>query len=298
MGDHKKNSAVKPLIGAHVSIAGGVALAPERGAVNGCAVIQIFTKSPNRWEGPALAASECSAFKENRRQYGLADVVAHDAYLTNLASPDKKLWNRSKKAFRDQLNRCARLGIEAIVLHPGSHMGSGEKEGLRRVAGALAGLLERSEAAGTRILLETTAGQGMCLGYRFEHLAEIIALLQGSPRIGVCLDTCHVFAAGYDIRRPSSFQKVMKEFDRTIGLDRLAIFHLNDSKGELGSKLDRHEHIGKGTIGPEIFKTIVRAKTFRGIPKIIETPGGVEGGPGDRRNLELLFSFAARTRSP
>jgi deoxyribonuclease-4 len=257
----------------------------------------VFTKSPSQWRAAPLSPAECIAFRSGVKERGLKAVVAHDAYLTNLASPDPKLYKMSKAAFKEQLHRCSLLGIPAIVMHPGSHKGTGEKVGLRRIAAALAELLVAPDPRGVRILLETTAGQGDCLGGRFEHLREIIALLDNHPRLGVCLDTCHIFAAGYDIRRPSSFEKVIKEFDRVIGLDRLSLFHLNDSKGDLGSRLDRHEHIGKGKIGPEAFRAIVRARRFRGIPKIIETPGGVEGGLGDQRNLERLFSFAAQKRT-
>jgi len=192
----------------------------------------------------------------------------------------------------DEINRCALLGISQIVLHPGAHMGDGYSKGVKTVSKALNDVLDSTEVTKVKVLLETTAGQGTCIGHRFEHIAEIIEGIKKDNRIGVCIDTCHIFAAGYDIRKKSSFEKVFREFDSHIGMERLACFHMNDSKGDLGSRLDRHEHIGKGKIGEQPFRTIVRAKRFKGIPKIIETPGGVSGGPGDLLNIELLFSFA------
>jgi len=280
------------LIGAHVSIAGGVSGAPGRGAAHGCTAIQIFTKAPGKWSAPALSNAECTAFQSEVEKHGIRSVVVHDAYLINLASPDKKARHRSMKAFLDEMNRCALLGIDSLVAHPGSHMGTSEDEGIQRIAGALKELLAAPETAGVRVLLETTAGQGNCLGWRFEHLARIISLLDNDPRLAVCFDTCHVFAAGYDIRTASSLAAVFREFDRIIGLDLLALFHLNDSRGGLGSRKDRHEHIGRGEIGEKPFRKIIRARRFKKVPKIIETPGGVDGGPDDMKNLELLFSYA------
>lgn len=290
MGNHPSPH----LIGAHVSIAGGISKAPERGAVHGCTALQVFTKSPNQWNAPPLTEAECLAFRENMQRFAIRSVAAHDAYLINLASPEPELWKRSVEAFALEMDRCARLGIDALVMHPGSHRDSGEPAGIRKVARALKRLLKRKRSAGVKILLETTSGQGACLGGRFEHLAEIIEINDGNPRLAVCFDTCHVFAAGYDIRKPASLQRVLKAFDRIVGLDRLALFHLNDSKGDFGSKVDRHEHIGKGRIGIDAFRTLVRSRRLKGIPKIIETPGGVDGGPGDLLNLELLFSLASR----
>lgn len=292
MGSHSKRLKSSPLIGAHVSVAGGVSKAPDRGAEHGCTAIQVFTKSPNQWRAAPISAEESAGFKDRMAATGLRSVVAHDAYLINLASPDAALWHRSLKAFIEEMDRCALLGIPELVMHPGSHGGMGEELGLHRVAQALGRSLESPAGERVRILLETTAGQGNCLGAPFEHLAEIIDLLDGDERLGVCFDTCHVFAAGYDIRKPAGFEKTMRSFDETIGLDRLDCFHLNDSKGELGSRLDRHEHIGEGRIGPDLFRILVRARRFKEIPKIIETPGGVEGGSDDRTNLQRLFDFA------
>lgn len=282
----------EPLIGAHVSIAGGVSKAPERAAAHGCTAFQVFTKSPNQWRSAPLPPAECRAFRANLDRFGLRAVVAHDIYLINLASPDDAVWRRSKDAFRDEMDRCAKLGIGALVMHPGSHLGAGEEAGLDRVAAALGDTLRATKKGGVRILLETTAGQGRCLGGPFEHLAGIIDRLDGHPRLGVCFDTCHVFAAGHDLRTPGAFERVLRRFDRVIGIDRIALFHLNDSRGDLGSCVDRHEHIGKGKIGAEAFRYLVRMRRFKAVPKIIETPGGVGGGPDDLRNLDLLFSFA------
>ena len=287
----------KHLIGAHVSMAGGISKAPERGAAHGCTAIQVFTQSPNQWCAKPLTDDEARAFQENRKRFGIRAVAAHDSYLINLASPERVLREQSYRAFAEEMDRCASLKIGALVMHPGSHRSTGEKAGIRRAASALKRLLKRKRSSGVTILLETTAGQGACLGGRFEHLAEIISLNHGNPRLAVCFDTCHVLAAGYDIRKPSSLERVLAEFDRIVGLDRLQLFHLNDSKGDLGSKVDRHEHIGKGKIGIDAFRTIVRARRFKGIPKIIETPGGVEGGPDDLLNVEILFSLACE-RNP
>lgn len=292
MGENSGRRSIPQLIGAHVSTAGGISKAPERGARHGCRAIQIFTKPPSRWKAPTLTDAECDAFRAALKRFDIGAVTSHDAYLTNLASPESALWKRSKSAFKSEVERCARLGIPSLVMHPGSHKGAGEAAGIRRVAQALGEILDATRDEGVEILIETTAGQGASLGCRFEHIAEILDRLDGHERLKVCFDTCHVFAAGYDLRRTASFEKVMKEFDRRVGLDRLSLFHLNDSKGGLGSRVDRHEHIGEGKIGLEPFRTIVRARRFRRIPKIIETPGGVEGGPEDRKNLELLFSFA------
>jgi deoxyribonuclease-4 len=282
------------LIGAHVSIAGGVSRAPERGTSQGCTVIQVFTRSPSQWRAAPLSPEECAAFKEAFATSGLKHVAAHDCYLINPASPDPALWKKSTAALREEVERCALLGIPELVMHPGSHAGAGERAGLKRVARALDKVLKATRSSNVRILLETTAGQGNCLGAPFEHLAEIIGMLDGHERLGVCFDTCHVFAAGYDIRKPSGFEKVLKEFDRVVGLERISLFHLNDSRGELGSRKDRHDHIGRGKIGGDLFRVLVRARRFKKIPKIIETPGGVEGGPDDRTNLDILFSFATR----
>ena len=280
------------LLGAHVSIAGGLTRAVDEARELRCEATQIFSGSKTQWRQRELGDDEVRAYRRGMRDLGVERSMIHDSYLINLASSDRVLWKRSLDAFLDEMNRCARLGIGALVMHPGSHRGAGEAAGIRNVVRALSRAMKATRRSGVRILLETTAGQGDCLGARFEHLAEIMAGLGDDPRLRVCFDTCHVFAAGYDLRTRYGLETTLSEFDRTIGLERLSLFHLNDSKGDLGSRVDRHEHIGKGKIGASLFRTLVRARRFRLIPKVIETPGGVEGGPGDKRNLDLLFSYA------
>lgn len=287
MGDSKSTN----LIGGHVSIAGGLSKAPIRGGRRGCNAIQIFTKAPGRWQGPPIPEEEIHRFKENVQTMGIHRVLVHNAYLINLASPDPDLYLRSQEAMVDEVFRCAALGIPSLVTHPGAHMGQGLKQGVQRIVKALKNILTLTEESGVDLLLETTAGMGSSIGHRFEHLAQIIEGLNGEKRIKVCIDTCHLHAAGYDVSKKSSFENHIFEFDRTIGIDRLACFHLNDSKGEVGSRIDRHEHIGKGTIGIGSFRSIVRDKRFNKIPKIIETPGGVDHDA----NLDLLFSFIKKS---
>ncbi len=289
-----KAAAGRPLlIGAHMSISGGVELAPERGRQVGCVCIQIFTKSNMQWAARPLADEEVAAFQKNCEAQRIGPVVAHNCYLINLGAPDAKLAKKSFDSFLTELERCRRLGLPCIIAHPGSHTGSGEAEGLRRIARAVDELLERTKNSPVRILLETTAGQGSNLGYRFEQLAEMISGVKQQARVGVCLDTCHVFAAGYDIRTEQGYRDVMKEFDKVIGLKKLQAFHFNDSKGDLGSKLDRHEHIGRGKLGKDAFRHILRDPRFERIPKVLETPKGKHGKTGwDVINLRLLRELA------
>jgi deoxyribonuclease-4 len=277
------------LIGAHISISGGVELAPLRGRDVGCACIQIFTKSNMQWAARPLGEKEIAAFKLNCAETGIAPVVAHNSYLINLGAPDAALAKKSADSFLMELERCRALGLPAIIAHPGSHTGAGEAEGLRRIRSAVDELLDRTAGSHVHLLLETTAGQGSNLGYRFEQLAEMMEGVKQTSRVGVCLDTCHVFAAGYDIRTEDGYRRTMEEFDKTIGLKKLQAFHINDSKGELGSKLDRHEHIGHGRLGQEPFRLLLRDQRFAAIPKVLETPKGMKGKlEWDVINLRLL----------
>jgi deoxyribonuclease-4 len=277
------------LIGAHMSISGGVELAPLRGRDVGCACIQIFTKSNMQWAARPLAEKEIAAFKLNCARTGIAPVVAHNSYLINLGAPDAALAKKSFDSFLMELERCRALGLPAIIAHPGSHTGAGEAEGLRRIGNAVNELIERTSGSPVRLLLETTAGQGSNLGYRFEQLAEIMEGVREKSRVGVCLDTCHVFAAGYDIRTEDGYRRTMEEFDKVVGLKKLQAFHLNDAKGELGSKLDRHEQIGYGRLGKEPFRLLLRDERFAAIPKVLETPKGMKGKlEWDVINLRLL----------
>lgn len=284
-----------PLIGAHMSIAGGVDQAPLRGAALGCACIQIFTKSNMQWAARPLKPKEIAAFRKHCRDAGIAPVVAHNCYLINLASPDPALAKKSLNAFLIELKRCEALGLPAIIAHPGSHSGSGEAAGLRRIAQAVNDLLERTKGAKVKILLETTAGQGATIGHRFEHLAEIISHVKKKSRLGICYDTCHTFAAGYDIRTEAAYHRTFEEFNSVIGLKRLQAFHFNDAKQDLGSRVDRHEHIGHGKLGRRPFRLILHDPRFRSVPKILETPKGEKGRTDwDTANLSLLRRLARR----
>ena len=281
------------LLGAHMSIAGGLDRAAERGRSIGCNTIQIFTKSNNQWRAKPLTDEQVERFHQSQDESGIAPIIAHDCYLINLASPDREKYQKSFRAFLEEMQRAERLGLPYLVMHPGAHLGSGESRGLRKIALALNRLHQKTPGYRLIVLLETTAGQGTGLGYRFEHLAEIIEGVEQPERLGVCFDTCHVFAAGYDIRTPTGYREVMQEFDRTIGLERLQVFHLNDSKKPLGSRVDRHEHIGKGHIGLETFRMILQDQRFRNVPKILETPKGRDLAE-DRMNLKRLRQLARK----
>ena len=278
-----------PKIGAHMSIAGGVFRALDRGEELGLETIQIFTKNANQWAGRPLTEEERERFLHRREETGIEPVVAHDSYLINLASPDKEMFARSLDAFEDELLRCRRLEIPYLVMHPGAHLKTGEARGVAQVGRAIrVALLE--EEGGVRVLLETTAGQGTQLGYRFEHLRDIMAEIGIPERVGVCLDTCHVFAAGYDIRTEETYARTMEEFDRVVGLDTLRVVHVNDSKRELGSRVDRHEHIGRGQIGEEAFSFFLRDERLSTLPFILETPKTAPDTqvPMDTVNVERL----------
>lgn len=275
------------LLGSHMSIAGGVFNSLTSGKELGCTTIQIFTKSNNQWKARPLTAQEISEFRAKQKEYQISPVVAHDSYLINVASPDKTLQKKSMEALLIELQRCEALGISHLVMHPGSHVGTGEKEGIKRIAEALNWLHSETKDFKTQIALETTAGQGTNLGYRFEQIAEIMDLTEQKKRLAVCLDTCHIFAAGYDIRTEAGCEKTIVEFDKIVGLDKLKVIHFNDSVKDFGSKVDRHEHIGKGKIGLEGFRFFMNDKRFEKIPKILETPKDEEG-KFDRMNLATL----------
>jgi len=261
-------------IGGHMSIAGGLYRAVERGYNLSCETIQIFTKNATQWKGKELTPTDIQRFKSARDKRKIEPVIAHNSYLINLASPHRETKEKSIVAMEDELTRANLLEIPYLIIHPGSHMGKGKDEGLKRISSALNQIINNTPASKVKILLETTAGQGSSLGHRFEDLAELINMTEKKDRIGVCLDTCHIFAAGYDIRTRQSYEKTKKEFDRIIGINNLFVIHLNDSKRELGSKIDRHEHIGRGCIGIRAFSYIVNDPELCHIPGIIETPKG------------------------
>jgi deoxyribonuclease-4 len=280
------------LIGAHVSIAGGIDKAFARGEKIGCSAIQIFTRNASRWQSAPLVVETIEAFRAARAQSSIRYLVAHDSYLINLASPDEGLRQKSMAAFLDEMERCSSLGIPDLVMHPGAHVGSGSDAGLQRVIESLRTVIAQAPAD-VRVLVENTAGQGSSLGATFDELATILEAL-ASPRFAVCFDTCHAFAAGYDLRGAEGYQRVMAEFDRLIGLEHLALFHLNDSKKPLASRVDRHEQIAKGEIGVEGFAALLRDERFVDIAKIVETAPG----EGDCQHLEtfaLLRSMGEHT---
>lgn len=275
-------------LGSHMSIAGGLDKALLRGKQVGCDTIQIFTKSNRQWSAKRLTDQEVKAFKANLAATGIGPVVAHDCYLVNLAAPRRAVWKKSVAAFRVELERAERLGIPFLVTHPGSPAGAGEAEGVCRVAEAVNEMHSSLPGARVRILLETTAGQGSSLGSRFEQLAAILAKIEEATRVGICLDTCHVFAAGYNIRTPDGYQKTLQELDACLGLDRLGAIHLNDSKGDLGCQVDRHEHIGEGRLGLAPFRRLLNDPRLRRVPMILETPKDDDFITADQRNLARL----------
>jgi deoxyribonuclease-4 len=270
------------LLGAHMSIAGGYHLAAEKGGALGCTTIQLFTKNERQWKAKPITDDDASLFKAAVAEHGIKVAFAHDTYLHNLASPNPELWRKSVDAFTEELGRCERLGLDYLVSHPGSPMTSGADAGIGRMREALGEILGRTKGFRSRILLETTAGQGATLGSRFDEMAKIV---DGFDAVGVCFDTCHVFAAGYDLRTKSGYESVMAEFDRHLGLDRLRAFHVNDSKKELGCRVDRHEHIGRGCIGRDAFRFLMNDPRFASVPKVLETP---KENDMDPVNLALL----------
>lgn len=261
-------------LGAQVSAAGGVYNAFERGAEIGADTVMVYTKSNRQWAAKALTPLEIERCQAQAQAYaGRVDpLVVHAAYLINVASPDADLWQKSLNALRDELERAAALGVELLVFHPGSHMGEGEAAGLARIARALSQALADTAGSRTRICLETMAGQGSNLGHKFEHLQVLLDSVARPERMGVCFDTCHVFAAGYDIRTPEAYAATMAQFDAIVGLDQIYCFHFNDSKHELGSLRDRHEHIGKGHIGAQGFANFVNDPRWATHPAHLETP--------------------------
>ncbi|MCX6825874.1 MAG: deoxyribonuclease IV [candidate division Zixibacteria bacterium] len=278
------------LLGAHISIAGGIFNAPIEGKRATCDTIQIFTKSANQWKAKPLSDKEIARFFEEQKNTGVTVACAHDSYLINLGSPDEESYKKSYDSFQIELERCHLLKISLLVMHPGSHLGNGEENGLKRIAAAFNLLFERLPDNKTVVCLETTAGQGTNLGYKFDQLAQIIDLVEDKSRMGICLDTCHIFAAGYPLQSKKDYEETIRQFDRTLGLNRLKIIHINDSKKPFGSKVDRHEHIGQGEMGLESFRHILNDKRLSKIPKILETPKGEELLE-DIENLRLLRSL-------
>ena len=282
-------------IGAHVSIAGGLERALERGAEAGCDVIQIFSRSNQQWAARPIDPAALAAWRAARAGSAVEPAMVHACYLLNLASPRRWLREKSIRALAEELERCALLGIPHLVIHPGAHCGEGEATGVARIAAAI----ERAYAAQpdnpTRLLLENTAGQGSSIGYRFEHLRDIIGAARTSAdRIGICIDTAHTLAAGFDIATEDGWQRTFEHLEAAVGCHRVACFHVNDSKTPAGSRVDRHEHLGRGHLGLRALLCLVNDARFAGLPMVIETPK--PSLDADRVNLAILRALAGRTR--
>ncbi len=279
-----------------MSIAGGLPRAVDRAKASRCAALQIFTKSAGQWRARELPAEEIALFRRRVDETGIRPVVAHNSYLINVAAAVPALRTQSIAALGEELDRAELLALEGLVMHPGSYTTGTEAGGLRLIGEALRALLKARPRGRARVLLEHTAGQGTNLGHRFEHLATILAHVDGSPRVGVCLDTCHLLAAGYDLCSDRGYADTFAEFDRIVGLDRIKVFHLNDSKKPCGSRVDRHEHIGKGCLGLEPFRRLLNDPRFRDLPMLLETPKletpaskrRSDADPWDARNLRTL----------
>jgi deoxyribonuclease-4 len=278
-------------IGAHVSIAGGLEKSVLRAVKIGCETIQIFTKSNAQWGARKLTPDEVNEFKSQLSKFKIYPVVVHSSYLINLCAKDKKILSKSRKAFVEELKRCEMIGALGLVFHPGAHLGKGEDWAIKTIAESINLAHEETKNFKTLTIIETTAGQGTVVGYRFEQIRGIIDFVEEKERVGVCVDTCHLFSAGYDLRTEKGCESVFKEFDEIIGIDRIKVFHLNDSKRELNSRVDRHYHIGKGYIGKNAFRFIMKNPIFENIPKIIETPKGYNDEL-DIMNLTTLRKLA------
>lgn len=276
-------------IGAHMSMAGGHDRAVHAAHKVGFRTVQVFTKSNNQWRAAPLTDVHVSAFRAALAETGVADPVAHGSYLINLGSPDDALWEKSIAALVVEVERGEALGIADLVIHPGAHVGSGEEAGLSRIARGLDEVHRRTPGVALRLALETTAGQGTCLGHRFEHLGRLFELVAEPDRMGVCVDTCHIFAAGYPLGTSTEYHETMGQLDRAVGIGRVRVLHLNDSLKPLGSRVDRHAGIGRGHLGVEPFRFLVNDPRFRHLPMILETPKGTEDGEDlDAVNLRVL----------
>jgi len=289
-----KPQAVQQRFGAHMSTAGGLENAFTAGADIGCDCLQIFVKNQRQWKAKPLSDEQLSAYHAAAKSTGLAPVVAHASYLINLASPDEAAREKSRNAVIDELERCEALGVNGLVLHPGAHLGDGISKGIRRIAGELNKVHSATKNYNCQVLLESTAGQGTTIGHEIEHLGRIIERTKAPERLGVCLDTCHLFAAGYDLNDVEAYNAMVQEMDDTFGLDRIMCIHCNDSKFDLGEKRDRHEHIGKGFIGKVGFRHILSDPRLAHAMRILETPKGEDdrGRDYDKLNLAALRRYA------
>jgi deoxyribonuclease IV len=275
-------------LGAHMSISGGVEKAVVRGQEVGCEAIQIFTKNSNQWKAKPLTNTEVKAFREACEAAGIGPVIAHSAYLINLAAPDEALYEKSIQASLDELQRCEALDIRSLVIHPGAHLGTGEEQGLERIAAAIDRIHRELPKLQAALTLEVTAGQGTVLASKFEHFAAILEQVDEPERLGFCLDTCHLLAAGYDFRTRQGYDQMMQAWDDLVGIERIRAVHLNDSKKDLGSRVDRHEHIGEGYIGTQGFAWLLNDPRLAHLPMVLETP---KEDNADVRNLAMLRSL-------
>jgi deoxyribonuclease-4 len=281
-----------PILGAHESIAGGYYKAVEIAARVGCDCVQVFTKNNNQWRAKTISDDEAKAFCDALARLKIAHPLAHDSYLINLAAPDEAMWIKSVDAFAVELERAEQLGIPYVVTHPGAFTTSSEEDGLKKIIAALDEVHRRTKGIRAMCLLENTAGQGSCLGHRFEHLGRVIQGVREPERLGVCIDTCHTVAAGYPLVTRGEYDGTFEALDRAAGLDRIRAFHLNDSKKPLGSRVDRHEHIGEGKLGLEPFRHLLNDPRFRHVPMYLETPKGTRDGEDlDVINLRTLRSL-------
>lgn len=284
-----KKAAEELWIGAHTSATGGAHHAILQGQEIGATTVQLFTSNQRRWEGKTISDEEAALFKEAVKATGIKKIMSHDSYLINLGSSDSEALHKSQKAFKEELVRCQKLDLAFLNFHPGAAVTSSEEECLDRIVKSLEQLEDLVDKGGTRLLLEATAGQGSAVGWRFEHLAYLIDRLCKKIRIGICIDTCHIFAAGYDIRTKEAWERTLEEFDKIIGLKHLYAFHVNDSLKPFKSRKDRHAPLGKGEIGLECFKVMMTHPLLREIPKYLETPDGPELW---KKEIAMLREFA------
>ena len=283
-----------PLFGSHLSIAGGYYLAAESAAKLGFDCVQIFTKNNNQWRAKPISDEDVRLFSNAMSTGKLTHPISHSSYLINLASGADELWNKSVDAMVVELERAHQLGIPHVVTHPGAHCGDGDEKGIARICQALDLAFERTKTIKTTVALETTAGQGSSIGCKFEHFSEILRQCKYSDRLTICVDTCHLFAAGYPLAPKKSFLDTFRQLDQAVDLNRVVAFHLNDSKKDFGSRVDRHEHIGKGKIGPDAFQLLLKDKRFKKTPMYLETEKGVDESTGrewDSINLDMLKSL-------
>ena len=283
------------ILGAHESIAGGYYKAVETARRLGCDCVQLFTKNNNQWRARELTDDDALLFQAALKEQQITHPLAHTSYLINLATPDTALWKKSLDAFVVEMCRADRLGIPYVVTHPGAFTTSSEAAGIAAVVRALDEMHRQTRGIRAKCLLETTAGQGSCLGCRFEQLATMIDGARDPDRLGVCVDTCHIFAAGYPLGTPQDYKATMRALDKTVGLSQVRAFHLNDSQKPLGSRVDRHAHIGRGQLGKEPFRFLLNDRRFRQVPMYLETPKGEEKGKDlDMTNLKTLRSLIAK----